>query len=61
MKSFRRTLMVLVLASFTFVGWAQDDVSKKFSITTQMFLSEMRGDIKIESPSRVRKAVGAHA
>ncbi len=56
MKSFRRTLMVLVLASFTFVGWAQDDVSKKFSITTQMFLSEMRGDIKIESPSRVRKA-----
>jgi len=46
MKSFRRTLMVLVLASFTFVGWAQDDVSKKFSITTQMFLSEMRGDIK---------------
>lgn len=58
MKSFRRTLMVLVLASFTFVGWAQDDVSKKFSITTQMFLSEMRGDIKIESPSRVRKAPG---
>ena len=50
--------MVLVLASFTFVGWAQDDVSKKFSITTQMFLSEMRGDIKIESPSRVRKAPG---
>jgi len=48
--------MVLVLASFTFVGWAQDDVSKKFSITTQMFLSEMRGDIKMESPSRVRKA-----
>ena len=58
MKSFRRTLMVLVLASFTFVGWAQDDVSKKFSITTQMFLSEMRGDIKMESPSRVRKAPG---
>ena len=56
MKNFRRSLLVLVLAGCTLVGWAQDDVSRKLSITTQMFLQEMKGELTMDGPSRVRKA-----
>ena len=47
---------MLVLAGCTLVGWAQDDVSRKLSITTQMFLQEMKGELTMDGPSRVRKA-----
>ena len=41
----KKLLLTLVLTTFTLVGFAQTDIDKKMSITTQMFLKEIKGEI----------------
>lgn len=41
----KRFLLSILLATFTVVGWAQTGNEKKLSVTTQMFLHELAGDI----------------
>ena len=57
----RRICILLIMAASTMMSFAQDDVSKKLSVTTQMFLDEMKGNITFsmpDVPSR-RKAPGS--
>ena len=41
----KKLLLTLVLTTFALVGFAQTDIDKKMSITTQMFLKEIKGEI----------------
>ena len=44
-------LLALLLSSSTFVGLAQDNLNGKLSISTQLFLKELKGEITLnESP-----------
>ena len=42
----KKTLLTIALTLFTLVGFAQTDIDGKLSVTTQMFLDELKGEIK---------------
>lgn len=43
----KKLLLTIVLTAFTLMGFAQTDIDKKLSVTTQMFLDEMKGNIDL--------------
>ena len=47
--------MAIILAGSSLAGLAQDDVSKKLSVTTQMFLEEMKGELSMERDTKAEK------
>ncbi len=38
----KKTLLTIALTLFTLVGFAQTDIDGKLSVTTQMFLDELK-------------------
>ncbi len=50
----KRFLLVIFLTSATFLGFAQD-VSKKMSASTQLFLKELKGEISLTNPDAATK------
>ena len=42
----KKTLLTIALMLFTLVGFAQTDIDGKLSVTTQMFLDELKGEIE---------------
>ena len=51
----RRLLLAILLAGTSLAGFAQDDSSKKLSVTTQMFLEEMKGELSMERDTKAEK------
>ena len=51
----KRLLFSIIFAAIAVVGWAQNDDSNKLSITTQMFLQELNGDISFERDTKAEK------
>ncbi|MBQ9285147.1 MAG: S8 family serine peptidase [Bacteroidaceae bacterium] len=54
----KRLLLALFIGSVAASGLAQDDNSSKFSVTTQMFLDEMAGNITVERETKKEKQLG---
>ena len=55
----KKSLLTITLMLFALMGFAQDDIERKLSITTQMFLDELNGEIQFNpdtksTPSRGR-------
>ena len=46
------------MAASTVLSFAQDDASQKFSVTTQMFLDELEGNITVERDTKAEKQLG---
>ena len=54
----KRYFLTVIMLGLFIVGWAQDDVEKKLSITTQLFLNEMKGEISFERDTKAEKQLG---
>lgn len=52
----RRLLLCILMMGFFIAGWAQDE--SKLSITTQMFLQELNGDISLKRDTKAEKQHG---
>ncbi len=52
----RRFLLLIILMGATLAGWAQNE--EKLSVTTQMFLNELNGDITFERDIKAEKQLG---
>ena len=52
----RRFLLLIILMGATLAGWAQNE--EKLSVTTQMFLNELNGDITFERDTKAEKQLG---
>ncbi len=48
----KKTLLTIALTLFTLVGFAQTDIDRKLSITTQMFLDELNGEIQFNPDTK---------
>ena len=55
---YKRLLLSVILAAVAVVGWAQNDDSNKLSVTTQMFLQELNGDISFDRDTKAEKQLG---
>lgn len=53
----RRIFFMLILMASAMTGWAQSDDSK-LSVTTQMFLQELNGDLTFERDTKAEKQLG---
>lgn len=51
----RRLLLAIILVGTSLTGFAQDDLSKKLSVTTQMFLDELKGNFSAERDTKAEK------
>ncbi len=56
----RRYILIIILSGLTLAGFAQDDISGKLSITTQMFLDEMDGKITINPDTKSEQGTSEH-
>ena len=54
----KRILLIFTLAVFTLIGFAQSEIDGKLSITTQLFLNEMKGTMKINPSTKASKPIG---
>ena len=52
----RRFWLLLMMAATTTLSFAQDDVSKKLSISTQMFLDELAGEVSFDQTQEIIEA-----
>ena len=52
----RLFLLAILLKASTLVGFAQDDIGNKLSISTQMFLSELVGDVSFDQTKELIEA-----
>lgn len=52
----KRLLFSIIFAATVVVGWAQNDDGNKLSVTTQMFLQELNGEISFEQNEELLKA-----
>ena len=52
----KRLLFSIIFAATVVVGWAQNDDGNKLSVTTQMFLQELNGEISFEQNEELIKA-----
>ena len=48
----RRYIFIIILSGLTLAGFAQDDISGKLSVTTQIFLNEMNEKININPDTK---------
>ena len=51
----KRLLLLMILVGTSLMGWAQND---KFSVTTQMFLNELKGELTFERDTKSEKQLG---
>lgn len=54
----KRLLFSIIFAATVVVGWAQNDDGNKLSITTQMFLQELKGEISFERDIKSERRLG---
>ncbi len=54
----KKLLLTLVLTTFSLVGFAQTEIDKKLSITTQMFLDELNGKIDLNPSTTSSRPLG---
>ena len=54
----KKLLLTLVLTTFALVGFAQTEIDKKLSITTQMFLDELNGKIDLNPSTTSSRPLG---
>ena len=52
----KRLLFSIIFAATVVVGWAQNDDGNKLSVSTQMFLQELNGEISFEQNEELIKA-----
>lgn len=54
----KRLLFSIIFAATVVVGWAQNDDGNKLSVTTQMFLQELKGEISFERDIKTERRLG---